>query len=138
MTRTSLVSVVVAFAVALLAACNDEDLNQFGATGAYETTVEVTAHDGWFEIDDGGAGIPAQVQIHPHNDVTFRVTNAGTEVHSFALYADPDGRDLLVRTEEIPPGASVVTTYHFHDPQTAYFRDDSHPDEMRGEVHVAE
>lgn len=139
MTRKLLAMMVLISTVTLLvAACEDEDLNQFGATGAHETMVEITAHDGWFVVDgSGGPGEVAQAQIHPHNDVTFHVTNAGAEVHSFALYADAEGHDLLVSTGEIPAGEAAVATFHFHDVQVVYFRDDD-SDEMVGELHVQE
>ena len=128
-----------ALALVVVVGCNDEDLNQMGAAGAHQTTVTITAYDHWFVVDgDGGPGVVAQRSIPLHNDVTFRVTNAGEAVHSFALYADAEGEGLLVRTEAIPPGGSAVATFHFHDAQVAYFRDDNHAGEMTGELHVVE
>ena len=134
------VVVLLTSALALLVVgCNDEDLNQLGAAGAQQTTIEITANDHWFAVDgDGGPGEVAQRSIHSHNDVTFQVTNAGSVVHSFALYADAEGRGLLVRTEPIPPGGSAVARFHFHDAQVAYFQDDDHAKEMMGELHVVE
>jgi hypothetical protein len=138
-TRTLLPLVMVALTTMVLAACEDEDLNEFGAAGAHETMVEVVVHDGWFVVDgSGGAGEVAQAQIDPHNDVTFHVTNAGVEVHSFALYADAAGQDLLVETGPIPPGESAVATFHFHDVQVAYFRDNNYTGELVGELRVGE
>ncbi len=137
--RFGAVVVLTSVLALVVVGCNDEDLNQMGATGAHLTTVTVTAYDHWFVVDgDGGPGEVAQRSIHLHNDVTFRVTNAGEAVHSFALYADAEGQGLLVRTEAIPPGGSAVATFHFHDAQVAYFRDDDHADEMTGELHVVE
>lgn len=135
------VAVLLASALALLVVvgCNDEDLNQMGAAGAHQTTIEVTAYDHWFLVDGaGGAGELAQKDIHAHNDVTFHVTNAGSVTHSFALYADAERQSLLVRTEPIPPGGSAEARFHFHDPQVAYFQDDDHADGMMGELHVIE
>ncbi len=134
--------VVLAMLAFSMAACEDDDLNQFGAEGAHQAVVEITAHDHWFEVagdtNSGGSGGVAQAHIHPHSDVTFHVTNAGAVSHSFALYADEAGNDLLVGTGLIPPGEMAVATFHFHDPQTAYFQDDDHASEMRGELHVSE
>lgn len=142
MLRKLVAGIALGLAVLALAACEDEDLNQFGAEGAHQAMVELIAHDHWFEVasemNSGGPGEVAQAHIHPHSDVTFHVTNAGAEVHSFALYADADGQDLLVSTGPIPPGESAVATFHFHDAQVAYFQDDDHASEMTGELHVSE
>ena len=125
-----------------LSACDDEALNEFGAPGASETMLTIELHDGWIgspEATAGGAdGALTEIPIHPHNDVSLQIVNVGAEPHGFALYADQDGTELLVAASTLAPGASEVVTYHFHDPQIAYFFDDANREQMRGELHVYE
>lgn len=135
----------VAFLVlslALVAACDDSALNEFGAEGAEQTTITIDLHDGWIgspEASSGGTpNEPAEVHIQPHNDITFEVSNLGAEPHGFALYADQDGTQLLASSSLLPPGAAEVVTFHFHDDQIAYFFDDRHREQMRGELYVHE
>ena len=128
--------------VLLLAACDDEALNEFGAPGAAETTLTLELHDGWIGSPEatagGAAGELLEIPIHPHNDVTLMVVNLGEQPHGVALYHDQVGTELLVRSSVLAPGASEVVSYHFHDPQIAYFFDDEHREQMRGELHVYE
>lgn len=134
--------VVVALVVSLIVACDDEALNEFGAPGASETEITIELHDGWIgspqATSDGGSGVLTEIPIQPHNDITLQVVNQGAEPHGFALYHDRAGTELLVRSAVLAPGDAETLTYHFHDPQIAYFFDDQHRDAMRGEFHVFE
>ncbi|MDA0351643.1 MAG: hypothetical protein O3A10_05470 [Chloroflexi bacterium] len=140
--RAIAVTCALVVLMSLTAACNDEALNEFGAAGAGQSSVTVQLYDGWIgspETDQAiGPGLPLQVTLHPHNDVTIHVINMGAAVHAFALYADEAGTELLVQSQALPPGATEELRFHFHDAQIAYFFDDGHRKDMRGEFHVYE
>lgn len=130
----------LAAALVLVAACDDSALNEFGAEGALQTTLTIELHDGWIGSPQAAAGgVPgglASLRVPPHNDITFQVANLGLEPHAFALYANAEGTELLASSWELPPGGSEAVTYHFHDDQIAYFFDDAHREQMRGEIYV--
>jgi len=136
--RMQLASAILVLAI--LAACDDSALNEFGAEGAQQTTITIDLHDGWIgspEASTGGSAVePPGIHVQPHNDITFRVTNMGGGPHAFALYADEAGTEPLASSSLLPPGGSQVVTFHFHDDQIAYFFDDSHREQMRGELYV--
>lgn len=140
--RRAPIAALLLLAIALVAACNDDALNEFGAEGALQTSVRIELHDGWIgspEAADGGtAEVPARLRVPPHNDLTFTVINMGAEPHGFAMYADAAGTELLAGSSLIPPGGSEVVTFHFHDDQIAYFFDDQDREQMHGELHVHE
>lgn len=133
---------VLICAVALVAACDDSALNEFGAEGALQTSITIDLHDGWIGSPEASTGgtpdEPAGIFVQPHNDITFHVTNRGDEPHRFALYADQAGTEPLASSSLLPPGANEVVTFHFHDDQIAYFFDDKHREQMRGELYVHE
>jgi hypothetical protein len=137
-----LAAVVLTVAVALAVACDDSALNELGAEGALQTSITIDLHDGWIgspEATSGGTPEePAGVHVQPHNDITFQITNLGSEPHRFALYADQAGTEPLASSSLLAPGGAEVVTFHFHDDQIAYFFDDQHRERMRGELYVHE
>jgi hypothetical protein len=123
----------------MLAACGgSEDLNRFGAPGAHRIEFTIELRDDRLIVAQGASepGLIPVLLVPAHSDVTFRIENAGDEPHSLHLWASEQARDLLAASPEVPPGQSAVFTYHFHDAQEAFLRDEAHPEEIRARVVV--
>ena len=123
----------------LFAACDDSELNQLGAEGANQVTVEVRLGDYWLATADGAPLEPDDLfgTVPAHSDVTFHVTNEGAVEHSLGVYASDDTADLLVATALLAPGEATEVRFHFHDPLVVVLRDDAYPDEMHARLEVA-
>jgi hypothetical protein len=140
--RRRLASLVAGVALLGLAggACDDSALNELGAPGALQKTVEVRLGDFWLAPAGGEPVAPGGffARIVPHNDVTFVVTNEGSVPHALTVYASESGGDILVSTPRIEPGASAEVRFHFHDAMTVLLRDDAYPAEMSALLVVVE
>ena len=138
------VRVGLAISVALLAiaacGCNDEALDQLGAPGAHEITVEVRMGDYWL-APASGTPTPAGgelARIPAHSDVTFHVVNDGAVTHTLIVYASDTADDVLVAAPRLAPGTAADVRFHFHDAMTALLLDAEYPDESRALLVVIE
>lgn len=131
---------LLVLAITALGACDDAALNELGAPGALQETVEVRLGDFWLAP---AAGEPVEAggffgRVRPHNDVTFRVVNEGGVSHALTLYATGDAADILVATPLIEPGQAVELRFHFHDATTVLLRDDGYPELMSARLEIIE
>jgi len=122
-----------------LVACNDEALDQLGAPGAHEVTLEVQMGDYWLAPASGEPVAPGGelARLPAHSDVTFHVRNVGSVAHALVIYSE-DASDILVAAPRLAPGTEAEVRFHFHDEMTVLMRDEEYPDEMRALVVVLE
>lgn len=125
-------------ALALLAAAcggDDDELRSFGAPDAHEVILALDVHDDWLGWEGQAApDVPPYFALPTHTDLTIRLRNLGSTVHTLTLYGSEDARDVLASSPPIPPGEEGTIQFHFHDPMSVLLRDDAKPSEIHARI----
>jgi hypothetical protein len=130
---------LLALVVALSAACEgEESLNRFGAEDSHRYEFQLEVGDDYLVLAGDAPGVPPLIEVLAHSDVTLTVRNAGAVEHTITLYGGSQQSDPLVSTGVLPPGASGMLAFHFHDPQLTVLRDDARPLDIFGRIRASE
>lgn len=141
--RVLAVSLILAVLAFVSAGCDDTDLNQLGAPGAHDVSYTLELGDGSITVasSDGAtqiSDVPLVLGSPTHTDFTLILRNVGQQEHALTLYADEARTFEVSRSLSIATGEETRIVIHFHDPQEAYFVDESDPEAMSGAIEVRE